>query len=258
MVVRSSTPNSQSRRRMKKKTATETEKLTFGAYPPLYSLRRKALEEPYVYAKNIYNEGGCMKQSNCFRKGKTIICLGILSVYLFGLAFLGFLLLLNGKPTYGTNAGFVDKSLNSCRPPRSLISDNFIDPQKLDMQSQGQIRMQETILEIYDRENWEIKNSIFNNTNSPQHKAKTWIMFDDKHFDGIDSINPKAIVQRYILALVYFAMDGKHWKKNEGWPSRNSILDESGIIENVCEETSECCWHGITCTSGTVTKIWLG
>jgi len=256
LCILSSKPDSKLRRRTKKKTAAETKKLSVEAYPLLYSSSKKALEEPNTKAKIIDNEGRCTKQSTRFHKGKTVICLGILSLLLFGLAFLGFLLFLDGNPTYVASAGIVDKTLNLSRLPHS-ISDNLIKPRKLDILSSSQILMHETIQEMYDRENLGITSSIFNRKNSPQHKARTWIMYDDKHFDGIDSINPKEIVQRYILALFYFAMDGQNWKNNKGWLSRNSMLDKLGIIENMSEETSECFWHGITCTSGIVTIIWL-
>jgi len=256
MCIFSSTPDSKLRRRTKQKTVAETKKLSVGSYNLLYSSSRKALEEPNTKAKVIDNEGRCTKQSNRFHKGKTVIFLGTLSAWLFGLAFQGFLFLLDGKPTYVASADFVDTSLNSSGLPHS-ISDNLIKPRKLDILSSSQILMHETIQEIYERVNRGITRSAFNNKNSPQHKAKTWIMYDDKHFDGIDSINPKAIVQRYILTLFYFAMDGENWKNNKGWLSRNNMGAKLGIIENMSEETSECLWHGITCVSGTVVDIWL-
>lgn len=73
---------------------------------------------------------------------------------------------------------------------------------------------------------------IFLNPLSPQSRAKAWVL----------SGNGPATVQRYILAVIYFSLQGDGWRQRKGW--LNPI--------------SECYWKGITCNiRKEVTMLWL-
>lgn len=68
---------------------------------------------------------------------------------------------------------------------------------------------------------------------SPQYKAAMWMesgdmMPNSRGGTGL-SINDAGFIQRYIMALFYYAMDGDNWVQKQGWLS----------------EKSECEWFGI-------------
>ena len=76
------------------------------------------------------------------------------------------------------------------------------------------------------------------NPASPQYHAIKWIAINN---NGIELESPY-VVQRYILALLYFSTNGDAWSK-------------CGIVSPTCSdkralflsESSECLWHGVRC-----------
>jgi Leucine-rich repeat (LRR) protein len=105
--------------------------------------------------------------------------------------------------------------------------------------------------------------SEFENPNSPQSKALHWLVTDTRRGHGQRSLstkdkfvdNPARIIQRYSLAVIYFAtfaVKTKYtengdtlsgWRKDDGWLSR----------------TNECTWTGVQCSEkGKVVWLSLG
>jgi hypothetical protein len=79
---------------------------------------------------------------------------------------------------------------------------------------------------------------------SPQRKAYLWIVHDDKLFQNTkEPLDRDAIVQRYVLSVLYFATNGPLW------------------VENNWLSGSECAnaWTGIKCNSlNQVISLFLG
>jgi len=75
---------------------------------------------------------------------------------------------------------------------------------------------------------------------SHQHKAACWILHDDGKKISVG----KAFVQRYALAVLYYATQGEeYWKEDTNWMSSKS----------------ECQWYGVECNFlGTVISLDLG
>lgn len=67
---------------------------------------------------------------------------------------------------------------------------------------------------------------ILENSTTPQHKAICWLLKET-----VDEIVDSSIIQRYILAVIYFSTNGKQWENDSGWR----------IEKNECE------WYGIEC-----------
>lgn len=92
---------------------------------------------------------------------------------------------------------------------------------------------------------------VLRNESSHQFRAFQWLLYEDKRvFDPLDSL---AVVQRYVLALVYFATNG-----DESWTDKLDFLSP----------VSECDWNivqddfsyqGVVCFTGdVVTGLYLG
>ena len=74
-----------------------------------------------------------------------------------------------------------------------------------------------------------VSDSALFDISTPQYKAVQWLIHDDR--DGRDKEDPR-LVQRYILALLYFALNGEEWVNQDGF-----VTDED-----------ECFWFGISYT----------
>jgi hypothetical protein len=70
---------------------------------------------------------------------------------------------------------------------------------------------------------------------SPQYKALWWIVHDDPAKMMIEkqdeSQSQSLIVERYVMAVLYFATDGPNWLKQVGFLSNSSICDWQDAIE---------------------------
>ena len=79
---------------------------------------------------------------------------------------------------------------------------------------------------------------------SPQRKAYTWIVYDDKIFQNTDEpLNRDVVVQRYVLSVFYFATNGPLWVENN-W-----------LNGSECTDT----WKGIACNGqNQVISLFLG
>ncbi len=101
--------------------------------------------------------------------------------------------------------------------------------------TEKQKTMQNILERITDR-------SILNNANTPQYKARHWLLFRDR---DLASMEEERIVQRYVLACLYFSTSG-----DEKWNENNWLTGDE------CASTP---WTGLKCNDeGEVTAIVLG
>ena len=71
------------------------------------------------------------------------------------------------------------------------------------------------------------------NKYSSQRKAHKWMVHQDKYFAEKDTLDRNSVVQRYVLAVFYFATNGPLWKQNN-W-----------LQGGECNEN----WTGIECNN---------
>jgi len=87
-----------------------------------------------------------------------------------------------------------------------------------------------------------VENPVLRDATTPQGRAFEWILHTD--VAQLDALNAQ-LVERYVIAVLYFAFSGIGWISSEQWLSKKPI----------------CNWQGITCTAtqdGThVTRIQL-
>ena len=75
----------------------------------------------------------------------------------------------------------------------------------------------------------------FEDKSSPQHQALCWLL---KEITGpVDS----SIIQRYVLAVMFYSIDGDGWINNAHWTSGED----------------HCNWYGISCNKGVVDQLNL-
>lgn len=80
---------------------------------------------------------------------------------------------------------------------------------------------------------------ILNNPATPQGAAFRWLMDDDPL--QTDPCEYLTVIQRYVLATLYFSTFGNSWFVNTDWMTNST----------------ECDWYGITCSPVKVTRISL-
>ena len=85
----------------------------------------------------------------------------------------------------------------------------------------------------------QVSGDLTNNPKTPQGRALTWMVELDSAPLIIDDC---FVVQRYILAVIYFALGG------DNWTLKGSFLDEA---------TNECQWFGVRCSGGVVNHLNL-
>ena len=80
-----------------------------------------------------------------------------------------------------------------------------------------------------------------NNSDSAQSKALQWILYEDSM--GLCPQDEKALTQRYVMAVFYYAMNGDDWK--ECSQNSSSCLDNAVFKQqrnNFLSGTRECTW----------------
>lgn len=84
-------------------------------------------------------------------------------------------------------------------------------------------------------------------TSSPQYQAASWLATQDREYvDVPESLenNPFHFVQRYVLATLYYSLEGSNWKK-----SLNFVTDEHECswFESIPDNSGERFAVGVTC-----------
>jgi len=76
-----------------------------------------------------------------------------------------------------------------------------------------------------------ISSAALSDSTSSEYEAFKWIVDEDELFLSPDD---DSLVQRYVLALIYFGMGGDNWNQNK-------------VGEKYLMGTSECDWYGVVC-----------
>lgn len=111
-----------------------------------------------------------------------------------------------------------------------------------------------------------IGEGVFLNDKSSQHHAAFWIISEDEK--NISAGDP-SLVQRYVLAALYFATTPNHNNRHHAWkkcgmaPSRQMQICEYKLDKSphyrFLSTASECEWFGVACNSnGDVIRINVG
>eukprot|EP00957_Ditylum_brightwellii_P051646 3916296-Ditylum_brightwellii.AAC.1 len=85
--------------------------------------------------------------------------------------------------------------------------------------------------------------------NTPQWKASNWVANEDSISPPLD-IGSQKYIQRYIMAVFYYAMDGPHWSDC----SAGTIC--KGDASSWLSEDDECVWFGNNCMNGNISQIF--
>jgi hypothetical protein len=93
----------------------------------------------------------------------------------------------------------------------------------------------------------------FSDGSTPQYKAASWLADSDSYTRDPDVESPK-FIQRYILTVFYFAMNGDGWGRCTRVDPLCNIGKQS---ESWLSGADECTWFGISCSDdGFVRRIW--
>lgn len=93
----------------------------------------------------------------------------------------------------------------------------------------------------------EVNNAtVFYDPSSPQYEAAEWLWFEDRESywqeEGLAQDRPK-VIQRYAVATLYYATDGKNWQYC-GKESVSNCFDQDWMVP-----VDECIWFGVTCNA---------
>jgi hypothetical protein len=95
----------------------------------------------------------------------------------------------------------------------------------------------------------------FSDGSTPQYKAASWLADSDSYSRDLDVASPK-FIQRYVLTVFYFSMNGDSWDGcNRVYPACNIGKRSEPWISG----TDECTWLGVSCSDeGFVTRMEFG
>ena len=83
------------------------------------------------------------------------------------------------------------------------------------------------------------------NSASPQYMAYNWLLDEDTFYNDVDSMPRELVVQRYVLAVFYYATMG-----HQNWVATTNWLQGSECLDN---------WFGISCNDqGNVRTLKFG
>ena len=102
---------------------------------------------------------------------------------------------------------------------------------------------------------------LLSDNRTPQGKAFDWIVSEDAYY-ACPSDERCSLIQRYILAVVYFSSGGNNWFQcSADTTSGDDCGNEFPFVGDTrfLDSASECEWAGITCSNnGCVTEIEFG
>jgi len=99
--------------------------------------------------------------------------------------------------------------------------------------------------------------ALFNET-TPQHKAFQWLAFEDpaKLSAAASTTNSQVLIDRYVLALFYFATGGPTWSRDLSFLTNLSVCDWNFRAGEAADTSTV---NGVECNNvGTVSEIRLG
>ena len=66
------------------------------------------------------------------------------------------------------------------------------------------------------------------NQTSPKYKALSWIALED---ELVSSPHDPSMIDRFIIAVLYYSTGGDLWKNNSGWLSPTSVCSWYGVVD---------------------------
>ena len=107
--------------------------------------------------------------------------------------------------------------------------------------------------------------SLLEQLDSPQYKAALWIADQDElnvplPSDPTNYSTSFDFVQRYIMAVFYFALDGPNWTKKMEFLSGKSVCEWQHILDpsvTPANEKADNWQFGISCADGVITHIFI-
>jgi len=86
--------------------------------------------------------------------------------------------------------------------------------------------------------NYKISSALINDTTTPQHRALDWIANWDTY--NLPPTDGPALIQRYVLAVLYYSTDGAHWKDQKKWlsPVHECEWSDNGGVRK-CDRNNE-------------------
>ena len=95
------------------------------------------------------------------------------------------------------------------------------------------------------------------NESTPQSKALNWLAYEDTAGIPQEAEFANNLTERYVIALLHFAMGGEDWIEPMDFLSNSSVCEWPPLAENAEDETTFT--NGIRCNSdGQVNQIRLG
>lgn len=97
-------------------------------------------------------------------------------------------------------------------------------------------------------------NSIFKDQSSPQYRAFNWLAHNDAYRrNNLDSISDQELIDRYALAVLYYADLGLTWNNQLNFLSPVSACSWNNGIDSEDENAA-----GVYCSGNEVTFLQLG
>ena len=161
----------------------------------------------------------------------------------------------------------IPETPSTSRFPTSLpsqMTSNILNSQTPSLSSLCGISHGERVRSIYDIIGSVSDPMTLQDKSSPQGKAFEWIVSVDQAYLCPDTIYtcPNALIQRYVLAVIYFSTNGDQWFQCS---ASSTALDNCGEEYPFSSKTrfldsgSECNWAGIDCDQSLcVTRIEFG
>ena len=74
--------------------------------------------------------------------------------------------------------------------------------------------------------------NVLANVDSPQYRAACWLIYDDlRQLDPLDNSYSAAIVQRYVIAVLYYSTQGSAWHNTCNFLSRNNECEWNNYVD---------------------------
>jgi hypothetical protein len=96
--------------------------------------------------------------------------------------------------------------------------------------------------------------ALLNESSSPQFEAFNWLASEANYaFPVIQNTSTSILIERYVIALLYFATDGPNWVSTFEFLGNSSVCEWPPVQENERETT-----QGVRCNSdGPIAKLLL-
>ena len=100
--------------------------------------------------------------------------------------------------------------------------------------------------------------SVIDTPGTNQNLAYNWLISEGPDSLYVCPDDVEFVLQRYILGVVYFALDGDNWDRCGRVNSNCQSITDGITYEPYLSKADVCDWFGITCIGGSVTRVVLG